>query len=110
AIQGTSTEKLLFSLGWKALSQRRDERKATHMFKVSKELVPSYVLDIYTPFLNQRHRPGLRSFRTYHIPARASTKFRNSPAISPIKIWTNTPEILKNSQSKSQFRRRYTTH
>ncbi|CAH1780667.1 unnamed protein product [Owenia fusiformis] len=80
---------------------------ATLMYKVTKNKVPRYVHDIYRNLQNPGVERALRARHEYNIPARSSTKFTNSPAIAPIRIWKTISLEVKNSPSISAFKSRY---
>ena len=109
-IQGTNAHKLLKTLNWKSLSERRIEKKSILMHRIQHKSTPSYVLNIFSALENQANREGLRSRHQYNIPPNSSRIYSNSPAISLINIWKHIDPEIKSSATITTFKNRYSSN
>ena len=75
-IQGTNIAKLLKSLNWKTLHERRTEKRLVLMYKHNKKLTPCYLAEIYDDLKTPCQRLDLRPVRELRLPARARPKHR----------------------------------
>ena len=87
ALPSSSTIKVLHSLNWSSLLERRKMHFKKIIYSIQKGLSPSYVANIFSPFLNRAQRQLRPSSRNdYTIPVNFP---RQSPVFTLMKTWND---------------------
>jgi len=90
--------------GWDSLSHRRNLQKYYFMYKVSNNLVPSYVIDLFPPLVNQRTNYTLRSHNNFTVPLCRTEIFKRSCIPSSINLWNDLDISKQCSKTLSAFK------
>ena len=88
AIQGTSLEKIYQELGFKSLRARRWYKCLSCMFKIVKEEVPNYLINLI-PKIKQTTRTRINRMPTFHC---CTDCFKNSFFPSTLNDWYKLDE------------------
>ena len=104
----TPSEEMFSELKWMKFPKRVIYQKAILMFKISNNLAPQYLQDLFTHTTNI-HQRALRSTSNnlLYIPKPKMELYRNSLSYSGSKIWNSIPENIKQSDSVTLFKKRY---
>jgi hypothetical protein len=100
----TSHAKLLECLGWMSLQQCRSEKKFHLMYDFEHNLLPTYVHNAFSQYINPVRDQHLRNPQPYRLPRNMSTKFIKSTIPSAIKQWETFPHDIKTKYSRNSFK------
>ena len=104
ALTGSNGHSVLRILNWNTLESRRLSHIAILMYKVKRNVCPSYIANIFQLFIPQRLNVTLRNRDDFHIPLHISTRFKESGAIYYAKVWNNLPLNIRQLPSISLFK------
>ena len=102
--RSVSIEKLFTECGWTTLTNRRIQQKMTFMYKVSNQLVPSYISDIIPPLVSDVSNYPLRNSSNYSVPYTRTEVSRRSCVPSSVSLWNNLDETVRNSSTINSFK------
>ena len=104
ALLTTSRNNLLQELGWKTLADRRQIHKLTHYYKMTNQLVPSYLHSIVPGRVGDVSRYPLRNARNRSLIASRTSKYKSSFLPSTTVLWNSLQEDVRNSPSLAVFK------
>jgi hypothetical protein len=81
---GTNQIKTLDCIGWLSLAKRRNEKKLLLMFDFERNLLPTYVHNEFSHYLNPVQDQRLRIPQVYWLPTTMLSKFSKSTIPSSI--------------------------
>ena len=84
--RSVSIEKLFTECGWTTLTNRRIQQKMTFMYRVSNQLVPSYISDIIPPLVSVVSNYPLRNNSNYSVPYTRTEVSRRSCVPSSVSL------------------------
>ena len=92
----TPSEEMFSELKWMKFPERVIYQKAILMFKISNNLAPQYLQDLFT-HTTDIHQRALRSTSNnlLYVPKPKMELYRNSLSYSGSKIWNSIPENIK---------------
>ena len=104
----TPSEEMFLELKWMKFPERVIYQKAILMYKISNNLAPQYLQDLFT-HTTDIHQRALRSTSNnlLYVPKPKMELYRNSLSYSGSKIWNSIPENIKQSDSVTLFKKRY---
>ena len=102
--RSVSIEKLFTECSWTTLINRRIQQKMTFMYKVSNQLVPSYISDIMQPLVSDVSNYPLRNSSNYSVPYTRTEVSRRSCVPSSVSLWNNLDETIRNSSTINSFK------
>ena len=76
----------------------------TFMYKVSNQLVPSYISDIIPPLVSDVSNYPLRNSSNYSVPYTRTEVSRRSCVPSSVSLWNNLDETVRNSSTINSFK------
>ena len=76
----------------------------TFMYKVSNQLVPSYISDIMPPLVSDVSNNPLRNSSDYSVPYTRTEVSRRSCVPSSVSLWNNLDETVRNSSTINSFK------
>ena len=74
------------------------------MYKVSNQLVPSYISDIMPPLVSDVSNYPLRNSSNYSVPYIRTEGSRRSYVPSSVSLWNNLDETVRNSSTINSFK------
>ena len=104
----TPSAEMFSELHWMTFPDRVDYQKAILMYKITHNLTPSYLSDLFQ-FTSEIHSRTLRSTseNLLYVPKPKIEVYRNTLSYSGSKIWNSIPENIKVSSSLEQVKRKY---
>ena len=99
---------LFAELKWMEFPERVKYQKAIIMYKISHNLAPKYLQDLFQQTADIHDR-ALRSTsdNLLYVPKPNLEQFRNSRFYSGSKTWNSIPINIKQSDSLSLFKKKY---
>ena len=73
------------------------------MYKVNREAVPSYILDLFPPIVGDTNPYPLRNSQNLTIPYSRTAVSMKSCILSGINLWNYLDDSLKNRESLQSF-------
>ena len=74
------------------------------MYKVNREAVPSYILDLFPPIVGDTNPYPLRNSQNLTIPYSRTAVSMKSCILSGINLWNYLDDSLKNRESLQSFK------
>ena len=107
----TSTAHIHECLNVPTLKQRRDEHCSTQMYKVSKNLAPRAVLNMFKP-LNQGRQPATRrkTQGNYALPRCELAAGKRNFRYRGVQNWEEVPTDIKGTETLASFKRNAKKH
>lgn len=102
--RGTSHAILYNELGWIPLSERRQNSKLIHFFKILNFETPNYINKIINDYNSHETTYTLRS-NNLRYPTPRTTSFKNSYFPSTIDLWNNLDSNLSSCTSLYSFKK-----
>ena len=99
-----SIEKLYMECDWTTLTNRRIQQKMTFIYKLSNQLVPSYISDIMPPLVSEVSNYPLRNSSNYSVPYTRTEVSRSSCIPSSVSLWNKLVETVHNSSTINSFK------
>ncbi|MCG8032136.1 MAG: reverse transcriptase family protein [Candidatus Thiodiazotropha taylori] len=101
--RSVSIERLYDECGWDSLSLRRRNQKLKLMYRVTHDMVPSYISDIIPPNVGETTRYPLRNRDNIVTVPQRTTIFSRSCIPSSTSAWNELPLQYRNSETYSAF-------
>ena len=76
----------------------------TFMYKVSNQLLPSYISDIMPPLVSDVSNYPLRNSSSHSVPYIRTEVSRRSCVPSSMSLWNNLDETVRNSSTINSFK------
>jgi len=104
--RSVSLANLYRECGWQHLGSRREAQKLYFMYKVSHNMIPSYISDLIPSTVQETNQYPLRNSENIRAPFCRTVISQKSCIPSSIGLWNNTDTDVRNASSLSAFRSR----
>ena len=102
--RSVSLQKLYRECGWVSLAERRKQQKLALMYKVTHNLVPSYITDLIPPYVYEISAYPLRNRLDISLPPIRTEICKRSCIPSSIKLWNGLSNTTREINSLTAFK------
>ena len=97
------SELALNELKWKTLKERRTQFVASLMYKITHDLAPKQLIDIFQKTPSSQHYNLRGSATNLYLPKPKTEYLKKGLNYREAKLWNSLPDRLRNKYSLSQF-------
>jgi hypothetical protein len=102
--KSVSLERLYTECGWNSLADRRKSQKLCFMYKVNREIAPSYIMDLIPPIVGDSTDYPLRNSANIGVPYNRTVISQKSCIPSSIALWNDLDIDMRNCTSLNIFK------
>ncbi len=102
--RSVSLENLSQEIGWQSLSVRRQVQKLSIMYRANTNQLPSYMLNLFPPIINNVTHYNLRNQTDFVTPNARLEIYKRSFIPSAVQLWNGLDHTLRTIENVKQFK------
>ena len=101
------TAALYKEVGWELLSTRRQQHRASMMYKIQSGRAPTYLQDLVPSPIQARQRYNLRNNANLEVPFARLESYSQSFFPASTRLWNSIPLSIREAPTVNSFKARY---